>query len=333
MELSTGALDIIFRNANLSFQDALKQAPVWSPQLATTMPSSTRQEEYDWLDRIPQMRRWLGPRVIAQVAAHSRVLRNVPYESTIELDKFDIADDRMGLFYQGVAMQAASAGKWPDSTLAEYIRYAASTTLPDGTLNLGFDGVPLYSGAHPVLGGVEGGAYSVTGSTTQSNLLLNTPLTYDNYVVARTTMMSWLGADGLPLNVEPDLIVVPPQLEQMAKLILNADFVPSTAGGLAGGVTAGAAAVTNTYKNTAKILVVPQLASKPQNWWLHDTKYAIKPYIWQLRDAPVFTMLTNNTDWNVFNLHKFLYGVEARGAACESLWWFSLAATAAAASY
>lgn len=332
MELTTNSLDIVFRNARLAFQGALDQQTLWSPELAVTIPSSTRREEYNWLDRVPQMRKWLGPRVIAQVAAHSRQLLNEPYEQTIELDKYDVEDDKVSLFYQGIAMQGAAAGKWPDTTVAAFISWAASSQLPDGTPNLGFDGVPLYSTAHPVLGGVEGAAYSVTGSTTQSNLLLNTPLTYDNYIAARVRMQNLVGLDGLPLGVDPNLLVVTPALAPMAKLIVEAEYVPSTAGLLAGGVTAGASPMTNTWRNSAKVLVLPQLANKPQNWWLHDTRQ-MKPYMFQLRTAPQFTQLTAPTSENVFKLHKFLYGVEARGAAAETLWWLSLAATANANSY
>lgn len=335
MEVTPSNLDLIFRQANTRFSDAVAQTPTWYQDVCVEMPSQSRTMDYAWLDRIPQMRQWLGNRQIVQAQAHTRRVTNLPYESTLELDRFDIEDDMMGLYYTAVAMQGASAKKWPDTVVANFIRQASSSTFTDGsgnqTSNLGFDQVPLYSTAHPILGGVDGAAYTVTGASTQSNLFTGRALTYDNYVYVRTQMMSWVGADGLPLGIEPNVLMVPPALEQQAKLIIEAEYVPSTAGSLANGVTAGASPMTNTYRNSAKVFVNKQLANMPNNWWLLCTNVVgLKPFIWQLRSAPKFTQLTSPTDANNFMAHKFLYGVEARGASAESLWFLSAAGTSAA---
>jgi len=55
-------------------------------------------------------------------------------------------------------------------------------------------------------------------------------------------------------------------------------------------------------------------------YYLMDTTKSIKPFIWQLRDAPEFTMLTNLTDANVFELDEYRMGVRARGVAGYGLW-------------
>jgi len=77
------------------------------------------------------------------------------------------------------------------------------------------------------------------------------------------------------------------------------------------------------------LLVVPQLANKPNNWWLYDTTKPIMPLLWQLRQAPRFTYKTNPSDDNVFLSNQFLYGVDARGAAAETVWFLGAAATSA----
>ncbi|MCB1463255.1 MAG: Mu-like prophage major head subunit gpT family protein [Nitratireductor sp.] len=67
-----------------------------------------------------------------------------------------------------------------------------------------------------------------------------------NYKIAREAMMAFKGDYGRPLNVKPNLLVVPPSLEGQALEILNAQR--------------DAAGATNVYEKTAELLVVPWLA-------------------------------------------------------------------------
>jgi|UniRef100_A0A7C5AKV0 phage major head subunit gpT-like protein len=72
-----------------------------------------------------------------------------------------------------------------------------------------------------------------------------------NYASARAAMMSLTNAEGKPLGIRPNLLVVPPALEGKAREILNAQFVigSSTAGG----------SKSNIWVNSAELLVVPEL--------------------------------------------------------------------------
>jgi phage major head subunit gpT-like protein len=71
-------------------------------------------------------------------------------------------------------------------------------------------------------------------------------LTAENYQAARAAMMEFKDEEGSPLNVKPNLLVVPPSLEGAAKEILEAER--------------NAQGATNPWRNTAEILVVPYLA-------------------------------------------------------------------------
>ncbi len=125
-------------------------------------------------------------------------------------------------------------------------------------------------------------------------------------------MMSYVGEDGKPLYVVPKLLVVPPQLEQMARLVLYADMIPNSA---------GTAPQTNIYKGSADLLVVPQLSNQPTSWYLLDISRPIRPFVFQLREAPQFTYLNNPNDLNVFQRREYLFGVHARGNAGYALWF------------
>jgi phage major head subunit gpT-like protein len=74
----------------------------------------------------------------------------------------------------------------------------------------------------------------------------------DNYAAARTAMMSLTNADGAPLGIKPNLLVVPPVLESKARQILNAQFI-------IGDPTAGGSK-SNIWQGSADLLVAPELA-------------------------------------------------------------------------
>ena len=73
-----------------------------------------------------------------------------------------------------------------------------------------------------------------------------------NYAGARAVMMSMKNAEGRPLGLKPDLLLVPPSLEAPAREILQAQFI-------VGDPTTGAGSKTNIWQGTADLLVVPEL--------------------------------------------------------------------------
>jgi phage major head subunit gpT-like protein len=326
MDITASNLDILFRGFNLSYQNALTTTPVWYSDVATTIPSASREITYGWLERLPIMRQWLGPRVVNAVTSHSRTIVNKPYEMTYALDKWDVADDQYGLFNFAMVDAGMQAAKWPDQQIASWITNTTSTSGGVGaTITNGYDGVPQFATNHPLLGGdVVGPAAGGLGGnlstpTTQSNLLASTALTYSNFISAWQTMAAWVGADGQPLGIIPDTLMVPPQLAGQGKLIVNSEFVVTT--------SPGTGPTTNVWKGSVNLKIVPELAGKPNAWYLLCTTRAVKPFLWQLRQAPLLVPRISPTDPAVFENHQFLYGVEARGCAAETLWFLSLCAT------
>ncbi|CAH8721627.1 Mu-like prophage major head subunit gpT family protein [Paenibacillus melissococcoides] len=74
-------------------------------------------------------------------------------------------------------------------------------------------------------------------------------------------------------------------MKKLGRKILYADQIDGT---------------TNTFKSTAELLVVPDLAESPDAWFfaLHDK--ALKPLIYQERKAARFFAMDRDTDENVF---------------------------------
>lgn len=137
-----------------------------------------------------------------------------------------------------------------------------------------------------------------------------------SYSAARAQMMSLLDAKSTPLGIMPNLLVVPPQLEEAARKILYAEQIEGT---------------TNTLKNTAELLVAPWLAANPTAWFLFDTSRAIKPLIFQQRKKPEFVSMDATNDQNVFMKKQYIYGVDCRDNAGFGLWQLAYGSTGAEA--
>lgn len=63
-----------------------------------TVPSTSRDETYGWLGQFPALREWTLPRQVKSLEAHGSTIKNRKFESTIEIGRDDIADDRLGIF-------------------------------------------------------------------------------------------------------------------------------------------------------------------------------------------------------------------------------------------
>jgi phage major head subunit gpT-like protein len=312
MILNPPNLQAAFLAFNTRFQTAYSKTPTYWERVASQETSTTEQERYAWLDRIPALRKWTGDRFINNLSGRVQTITNDLFEDTVGIERTKFEDDTYRIYAPSVDMLGDQSRRWPDQLV-----WAA---LQAGTSVVTYDNANFFDSSHPI--NPDNAAGGV-----QANSFVSLPLNADNYQTVRSAMRSLLGPDGLPLNVEPDLLVVPTDLERTARTILNAETiaVPVAAGVGPGGV----AAQTNVLKGTADVLVVPYLPNGGANsaWYLMDTRRAIKPLLFQLRAAPEFSYLNRPTDPTVFLQDKYLYGVRARGAAGYGLWWTAARAT------
>ncbi len=279
------------------FREVLQNTPTYHQQIATEIPSSSREMRHAWLDRIPQMREWLGERVVNNLAVRLQSIENRLFEDTVAVKRTDIEDDLIGVYRPVIEELAMQAKLWPDKIVVD--------ALQAGTTALSYDGQHFFDSNHPQ-------NMDDPASPLQSNLLLNHDLDVDALGDAIQVMMSFIGADGKPLEIVPDLLIVPPQMKFRAARLLQAELIGRDIT-LATGH--GAAADTNILRGALDLLVLPRLASEPKAFYVACTKRALKPLIFQNREAPEFTALTKPDDESVFLRDEYLYGVRARGAA------------------
>lgn len=259
--------------------------------VATVVPSSTGEQDYKWLGQMPGMREWIGEREIQALAAYDYSIKNKKFEMTLGVPRDDIEDDKYGVYTPLFTSMGEAAALHPDEMVFG--------VMMNGFNEKCYDGLSFFNEAHKV------------GWKTYSNRS-NEKLSRESYMKARSAIMSIRGDQGKSLKLVPDLLVVSPAEEEMARLILEADQIDGT---------------TNVLKGTAKILVEPTLAEHPHYWFLLCTNRFLKPFIYQLRQKIKFVSLTKDTDENVFMRDEYLYGADGRSNAGYGFWQMAYGST------
>lgn len=296
MIVNSVALQSIFKGFKTLFNEAFAGTKPTYEKVATVVPSSTKSEEYGWLGAFPRLRKWVGDRVINSLAAHGYTIKNESWEATVEVNREDIEDDAYGVYTPMIKELGRSAATHPDEIVFGL--------LGKGFTEACYDGQYFFDTDHK---DEDGPIQSNKGTKV---------LSAASYSAARAQMMSLLDAKSTPLGIMPNLLVVPPQLEEAARKILYAEQIEGT---------------TNTLKNTAELLVAPWLAANPTAWFLFDTSRAIKPLIFQQRKKPEFVSMDATNDQNVFMKKQYIYGVDCRDNAGFGLWQLAYGSTGAEA--
>lgn len=286
MIINQQSLNGIYRSFKVIFNQAFGEAESHHQKIATVIPSTTREENYKWLGKIPRMREWLGERVVKNLAGHGYTVQNKDWESTIAVDRNDIEDDSIGVYNPLVQDMANAAKTHPDDLIFNLLMV--------GFTNLGYDGQYFFDTDHK---DGDGPLQSNKGTEKLSDA---------SYSAAYAQMMAIADENGDPLGIKPNLLAVAPQNREAALKILKAE---NNANG-----------ETNVNRDSAELLIVPRLAKTPNAWFLLDTSKPIKPLIFQQRKQPNFVALDNPDDWNVFMKKEFVYGVDSRDNAGYGLW-------------
>jgi phage major head subunit gpT-like protein len=132
----------LFVGFSASFKSGFGMAAPKLAQLAMRVPSSTRTNHYPFLGLAPALREWLGDRQVKSLGAYDYSLTNRKFESTIAVKRDDIEDDLTGTLAPVFQRMGQMAAMHPDQLIAEAI-----TANP-----VGYDGVALFSTAHPTEG-------------------------------------------------------------------------------------------------------------------------------------------------------------------------------------
>ena len=279
-----------FNAATTHFQD-----------LATRVESNGESENYKWLGSVPRMREWGTGRVARGVRTESYSVENLKYESTLEIDRDEIADDKTGQIRIRIGELATRAATHKDYLIAQLLLNGETAGFNS------YDNVSFFNDAH--ISGASG---------SQDNKLTSVAVAPDDPTVAefktglKAAIASLLGfkddqAEPMAISATGLVCVVPTTMYLTALEAVSAALLAST---------------SNVVQGAARVVAFPWLTDASK-WYLLKTDGVVRPFIFQDREPVEFTALTEDSDEG-FRREKFLYGVRARYRLAYGYWQYAL---------
>lgn len=296
--INTGLLTKGLRSEFFSRYDA---AATMYQDLATRIQSNSDSETYKWLGSLPRMREWGQGRVARGLGTESYSVENLKYESTLEVDRDEISDDKTGQIQIRVGELAQRAASHKDWLIAQLLSDGETAGFDS------YDGVSFFNDTH------------VSGSSgAQSNLLSSQAVDPDNPTseefltalrAAIGAMMALKDDQGEPMSISASGLVcaVPTSMHITALEAISATMVNNTSNILAG---------------VARVIALPWLTDASK-WYLLKTDGVVRPFIFQDREPIEFTALTEDSDEG-FRREKFLFGVRARYRVAYGYWQYAI---------
>lgn len=271
--------------------ESLRTAPSW-PLYAMEIPSTGRVEEYEWVSALPQMKEWLSDAQFTHLRGYKYTLVNKFWQAGLEVKREDIEDDRLGLLGPAIQMLANNAVRHPDILVFDLLINGFT-----GAKGLAYDGQFFFDVDH------KDGAGPVQSNKATAAL---TAVSFGAGWTAMTTLKDELGE---PLGIMPTVLVVPPQLRETAKTILELEYAASGA--------------SNINYKAMELRIEPRLAGNPTKWFLIDESKPLKPFVFQTREALQFASQDSMTDEHAFMRRVFRYSAFARYNAGYAMWQFA----------
>lgn len=293
----------LFTNFRVIWEDAFLAASSMNTydRYCTTVPSDTDTESYNWLSTVPKMKEWLDERQFEGLTQYNYSIKNKSFEVSIEVNREALEDDKYGMIRPRIAQLGQEAARYP----AEL----AITTLAAGDAAACYDGANYFATTH-----------SEESSGTQSNLLTGSGTTLSafrtDFLAMRTAMRRFKDGKGRTMNLRPDLVIIPPELQDITEQLFNTNIIALSSG----------SQQSNILQGTADVMVDPYLTDV-NDWYGLCTTQVLKPLIFQQRKAPEFVSLDNPTDVNAFLRKKFFYGVDSRFNVGYGIWQLAVKTT------
>lgn len=152
MEITPLALSAIYTAVSAAFNQGRATYTATADRIATTIPSTSSQNDYSWLGEFSRLREWLGDRQINKAKVYTYSITNKKFEATEGIKAEYIEDDQYGVLMPKFQDMGYAAATHPDELL--YALLAAGFTTPC------YDGQFFFDTDHPV--GEEGQEVSVS---------------------------------------------------------------------------------------------------------------------------------------------------------------------------
>jgi len=152
MIINAAAIAAISAGFRAEFQGAYDGTTAIFERIATSVPSSGPSENYGWLGQWPQLREWVGDRLLKDISAHKYSIDNKKFEGSVGVKADDIKDDRLGVYKPMFEEMGRAAKTHPDELVFNLLNA--------GTSQLCYDGQNFFDTDHPVI--INGAAETVS---------------------------------------------------------------------------------------------------------------------------------------------------------------------------
>ncbi len=101
-------------------------------KIAMEVKSNGPEEAYVWMRELPNIREWVGSRIVHMLAKDGFKITNRKFESTVRIKRTDIEDDKFGAYAPMFSELGRKGAEFPDELLAELMASGFTTACYDG---------------------------------------------------------------------------------------------------------------------------------------------------------------------------------------------------------
>ena len=274
MPLTSGNFaDLLAPGLKSIFDDELAGRPAPMIDMLFNVQSSTRfEEQHQGMGAQGLVPMFDGTVPYADFDAGYRVdIRNYELAQGIQIERRLVDDDQTGQIRARAGNMGAAFANTIESDAADVFinAFTDSGTNRMGAATAGADGVALLSTAHP---------YSPANTNNTQSNEGTLALTIDNLDTTRQAMRNFTDDKGQLLGVNPDMLLVPPELERTATQIVSerALYEPGSA-----------QYDVNMFSGRFRPIVWNRLTDG-NAWFLMDSRLMKQHLIWQWRFRPEF---------------------------------------------
>jgi phage major head subunit gpT-like protein len=297
MLVNAANLDSLRVGFKTTYQKGLGQASTAYQRIATVVPSSTKEQKYGWLGRVPNVREWIGARAVQNLMQADYSIREKALELTIAVDRDDIETDNLGIYGPMFEEMGQSTGAQWDLMCFAQLKAGFAANCYDGQFFFDTDHPVLdENGVMTTVANTDGGAgtpwflldvsrslkpvilqkrkdfqFTAMDAPTDQNVFMNKEFIYGSDARANTGYGFWQMAWGSKQTLNAANYAIARAalsgmkgdygrpLGLMPNLLVVPPALESAARKLLNSEYA-AGGETNEWKGTAELLVVPWLA-------------------------------------------------------------------------
>lgn len=187
MFINQSSLRSLYLGFSTAFQGGFAGVKPMYERIATTVKSTTAENEYGWLGQMPGFREWIGDRVIRNLQSYNYSIRNKSFEQTVAVRRTHIEDDNIGIYTPLFSELGRSAANFPDTLIFPALAAGFTTNCYDGQYFFDIDHPVLdANGVEQSVSNFQGGAgtawYLLDVSRSLKPLIFQSRKTFDNLV-------------------------------------------------------------------------------------------------------------------------------------------------------